>query len=119
MLSDIRYISLKPSIRDPLIEAHVSELPPAPTNIDRSPEEHEAQVRQEQERERRERALAARQSRVEEEKRKQRGVLHHSKGLLREGEQELERAKRIGKEGLLGYIETDHVSVSPNSPAGP
>ena len=119
MLSDIRYVSLKPSIRDPLIEAHVSGLPPAPNNIDGFPEEYEVQLRQKQERERRERALAARQSRVEEEKRKQRGVLHHSKGLLREGEQELERAKRIGKEGLLGYIESDNVPVSPTNPAGP
>ena len=118
MLSDIRYVSLKPSIRDPLIEAHVSELPPAPTNIGGTPEEYEAQLRQEQERERRERALAARQLRVEEEKRKQKGVLHHSKGLLREGEQELERAKRIGKEGLLGYRESDNVPVTPTSPAG-
>ncbi|KAL8797780.1 MAG: hypothetical protein Q9195_000132 [Heterodermia aff. obscurata] len=118
MLSDIRYVSLKPSIRDPLIEAHVSELPPAPTNIDVSPEEYEVELRKRQERERRERALAARQMRVEEEKRKQRGVLHHSKGLLREGEQELERAKRVGKEGLLGYIESDNIPVSPTGPAG-
>ena len=118
ILSDIRYVSLKPSIRDPLIEAHVSELPLAPTNIDGTPEEYEAQLRQKHERERRERALAARQLRVEEEKRKQRGILHHSKGLLREGEQELERAKKIGKEGLLGYIESNNVRVSPNIPAG-
>ena len=118
MLSDIRYVSLKPSIRDPLIKAHISGLPPAPTDIDATPEEYAIQLGQKQERERRERALAARQLHVEEEKRKQRGVLQHSKGLLREGEQELERAKRIGKEGLLGYIESDNVPVSPTSPAG-
>ena len=29
----------------------------------------------------------------------------YSKGMLQEGEQELERAKRVGKEGLLGYME--------------
>ena len=91
----------------------MSELLPAPTNIDGSPEEYEVRLRQRQERERRERALTARQLRVEEEKRKQRGVLHHSKGLLREGEQELERAKTVGKEGLLGYIESDNAPVSP------
>ena len=103
MLSDIRYISLRDSVRDPIIEAHISRLSPGPTNLDVSAEEYEAQSRQKQERERR--ALADRQTRVEDEKRKARRALKFSKGLIREGEQELERATRIGKEGLLGYIE--------------
>ena len=107
MLTDIRYVSLKASVRDPLIKSHIENLPPAPTDLDVSPEEYESQLKKKQERERRERALAERQSRVEEEKRKQRGALQYSKGMLREGEQELERAKRVGKEGLLGYME-DH-----------
>ena len=107
MLTDIRYISLKASVRDPIIEAHISRLGPAPTDLDMSPEEYEEQMKQKQERERREKALSERQMRVEEEKRKHRGQLQYSKGMLREGEQELERARKVGKEGLLGYMETD------------
>ena len=105
MLTDIRYISLKASVRDPIIRAHIEKVPPAPTDLDVSPEEYERRLKKQQERERRERALAERQNRVEEEKRKQRGALQYSKGMLREGEQELERAKRVGKDGLLGYME--------------
>ena len=105
MLTDIRYISLKASVRDPIIRAHIEKVPPAPTDLDVSPEEYESRLKKQQERERRERALAERQNRVEEEKRKQRGALQYSKGMLREGEQELERAKRVGKDGLLGYME--------------
>lgn len=105
MLTDIRYVSMKASVRDPIIKSHIQKMPPAPTDLDVSPEEFETQLKKKQERERRERALAERQSRVEEEKRKQRGALQYSKGMLREGEQELERAKRVGKEGLLGYME--------------
>lgn len=106
MVTDIRFISLKPSVRDPIIEAHISKLAPAPTDLDMTSEEYEARLKQNEERERRERALADRQTRIEEEKRKQRGELQRSKGMLREGEQELERAKRVGKEGLLGYMES-------------
>ena len=113
MLTDIRYISLKPSTRDPIIEAQISRSPPAPKDVDLSPEEYEIQLKQRQERERREKALAERQARVEEEKRRQRGALQYSKGILREGEQELERAKKVGKEGLLGYMETNGPLSSP------
>lgn len=107
MLADIRYISLKPSTRDPIIEGHISRSAPAPTDLDESPEEYEIRMKRREERERREKALAERQARVEEEKGRQRGALQYSKGVLREGEQELERAKKIGREGLLGYMETD------------
>lgn len=75
MLTDIRYLSLKASVRDPIIEAHISRLPLAPTDLDVSSEEYEAQSKQKQERERREKALADRQTRVEVEKRKQIGEL--------------------------------------------
>lgn len=114
MLTDIRYISLKPSTRDPIIEDHISSLPPAPTDVDVSPEEHDIRLKQRQERERREKALAERQARVEEEKRRQRGALKYSKGMLREGEQELERAKKVGKEGLLGHMEKSGPLGSPS-----
>lgn len=107
MLIDIRYISLRPSIRDPLIEAHITTLPPAPSSSDAvlSPGEHASLSKQKLERDRREQALAERQKQVQEEKRMQKGALQFSKGMLRDGEEELERAMKVGKEGLKAYME--------------
>ena len=107
ILTDMRYVSLRKSIRTPLIEAHVASLPPASTDVEISPEEEEAQAKEKQERERRENALAERQKHVEDEKRRQRGALKQSKEMLREGEDDVQRAMRVGKGGLLGYIEAD------------
>ncbi len=106
MLTDIRYISLRPSVRDPLIETHISTLPEAPLTTNASSGEQEALERQRQERERRE-ALAARYMQVQREKKRANEALEYSKGRMREGEQEVQRAMRIGKEGLLGYMEHD------------
>lgn len=107
ILTDVRYISLKPSIRDPLIETYISTLTAAPANADVSAEEQEALLKDRMERERRDRALAERQKQVQDEKRRQKGALDYSKGVLREGEEEIERAMRVGKEGLKGYMELD------------
>ena len=110
VLTDIRYISLKAAIRDPIIESHIATLPPAPSDVAISPEEAETLAKQRQERQRREKALADRQSQVEDEKRRQKGALQYSKGILREGELELERARKVGKEGLMGYLQNDRSS---------
>ena len=104
LLTDLRYISVRPTIRDALIEAHISSLPPAPTDLKMSPEEQEAQTKERQLRQQRQEALAERQRLVQEEKRKQNGALRYSKDMLREGEEEIQRAMRIGKEGLLGHM---------------
>lgn len=104
VLTDIRYISLNPTTRDPLIEAYISTLAAAPATTEMSPEEEIQQRRRKEERERREKALAEREKRVHEEKRRQQGALRYSKGMLREGEQEIERAMRVGKEGLKSYL---------------
>jgi hypothetical protein len=107
LLTDIRYVSLRPQIRDPLIEAYITIQPPAPEQSDISPEEEAQNSKRKKDRERREQALAARENMVREEKRKQRGALQHSKGMLRDGEIEIERALRVGREGLLGHMEVD------------
>ena len=107
ILTDLRYISLKAAIRDPIIESYIATLPPAPSDVAVSPEEAENLAKQRQERQRREKALADRQSQVEDEKRRQKGALQYSKGILREGELEVERARNVGKEGLMGYLQDD------------
>ena len=63
------------------------------------------QAKSKEERERRERALAEREKRVQEEKRRQQGQLQYSRGMLREGEEEVERAMRVGKDGLKSYLQ--------------
>lgn len=115
MLTDLRYISVKPAIRDPIIESHIAALPPVPTHIDMSPEEGENLAKQRQERKRREQALADRQTQVQVEKRRQKGALRYSKGVLREGELESERARRVGKKGLMGYMQDETAPPLPKS----
>lgn len=112
MLTDIRYISLRPSIRDPLIETHISTLAEAPATADVSAEEQEAIAKQRQERERRE-ALAERTMQVQRDQRRVKEALAYSKGQMREGEEEVRRAMRVGKEGLLRYMEDGQPPLPP------
>ncbi|KAL8951324.1 MAG: hypothetical protein Q9222_002689 [Ikaeria aurantiellina] len=111
ILSDIRYITLRSSTRDPLIETHIFTLPKAPENADIDEEEQETKLRYKQDRERRN-ALAERQAQVQREKRRAREALEYSKGRMREGEQEIQRAMNVGKEGLLAYMEPDERAVA-------
>ncbi|KAK8189896.1 uncharacterized protein BKA78DRAFT_145128 [Phyllosticta capitalensis] len=105
LLRDLRFISLPSSVRDPLIEAYISTLPPAPEPTGQSAEELEEAERKRVERERREKALAERERRVQEEKRRQQRDLAYGKGRLREEEEELNRAMKVGKEGLRAQLE--------------
>ena len=107
LLTDLRYISLRPNTRDPLIEAHISTLPAAPANSEVSPEDQEAQAKERQQRQHRQEALAERQRQVQEERRRQSSALRYSRDTLREHEEEVQRAMRIGKEGLLGHMATE------------
>lgn len=107
ILTDTRYISLPQKVRDSLIEAYISTLPPAPENENITAEEREELDRKKLEREKREKALAEREQRVQEDKRRQRGDLLRGKHLLREGEVEIEMAMKVGKEGLVSHMEPE------------
>jgi hypothetical protein len=110
ILTDIRYISLPPKTRDPLVETFISTLPPAPEEdvAGLSIEEQEERERQKSERGKREKALAERERRVQEDKRRQRGDLVRSRNLLLQEEAEIEQAMRVGgKEGLKSYMEIE------------
>ncbi|KAJ4377718.1 hypothetical protein N0V83_000547 [Neocucurbitaria cava] len=104
VLTDLRYISLPPSTRNSLIETFVSTLPPAPEGVVYSAEEEAERAKKWAERERREKALADRERRVSEGRRKQERDLAYGKGRLREEEEEIERAMMVGKEGLKGQL---------------
>lgn len=109
ILTDIRYISLAPKVRDPLIEAYISTLPAAPEQ-EMSTEQQKELDKKKSGREKREKALVEREKRVEEEKQKQKGDLARGKHLLREGEAEIEEAMRVRKDGLRSYMEAEEPS---------
>ncbi|CAG8909557.1 unnamed protein product [Penicillium egyptiacum] len=115
IITDIRYIGLGPEVRNPLIEAYISTLPPAP-EVQMTAEELEEVDRKRVEREKRERALADREKRVEEEKRRQRGDLLRGKHLLREGEAEIEQAMRVNKDALMSYMDVDQAVDEEQKP---
>lgn len=100
--ADVRYISLPPEIRDPLIEAYISTLAAAPDANEA--EESEEALNRRREKERRQKALEERKERVAEEKRRQRRNLEFGKGRLREEEAEIERAMNVNKKGLAGHL---------------
>lgn len=107
IVTDLRYISLPIKIRDPLIETYISTLPEAPERVDLTVEEQAELSRKQTARECREKALAERVIRVEEQKRKQEGALRHGRNILEAGEEEIQRAMKVGKEGLKSQLGTD------------
>jgi hypothetical protein len=106
LLTNLRYISIPAKLRDTIVEKHISSLPTASgvPNEDLCPEE-QAKLDKKDERRKREAALAERERQVQEAKRKQDGALRHGRELQVEEAAQLERAKRVRKEGLLSYID--------------
>ncbi|CAD6443717.1 c2788779-ab5e-416c-a708-46db2bcb6b8e [Sclerotinia trifoliorum] len=102
ILGDIRYISLEASVRDPLIEAFITTLPPPPESV--AVEENEEATKQRLEKERRQKALEERERRVAEERRKQQKALEFGRERLRDGEAEIHRAMNVSKRGLMGHL---------------
>ncbi|KAL8892479.1 MAG: hypothetical protein Q9215_000620 [Flavoplaca cf. flavocitrina] len=117
MLTNIHYIALRPSVRDPLIETHISTLPDAPDIMD-NPQEQEERIKRKKEREQR-KALARRQMQVQRENLKVSEALEKSKGVMREGERELQQAMRVGKGGLLSYMDKDEQPPLPSAGDNP
>ncbi|KAI1131129.1 hypothetical protein F5Y10DRAFT_90347 [Nemania abortiva] len=102
LLTDVRYISLDPKVRDPMITAYIQTLGPPPETDEA--DEDEAAKKLREERRKREKALAERERIVAEEKRKQKRQLEFGKAVLREEERELERANQVGKKGLQSQL---------------
>ena len=101
VLRDVKLHALPSTLRDEALQEVTTKLPPPSGN-----EAVRAELtKQIDERRRREEALGERQRRVEEEKRKTLGAVRHGREMMRDGAEQLERAKRIGKDGLMGYME--------------
>ncbi len=102
LLADLRYISLNPTVRDPILAAYIQSLDPPPEADEADVDEAAKKVREE--RRKRERALAESERIVAEEKRKQKRQLEFGKAILREEGRELERANQVGKKGLQSQL---------------
>ena len=94
LLVDVRFAALPAATREPLLQAYISTLPPAPEN-NGSAEEEEGKRKQREERERREEAMKERERRVQAEKQRAKRQEQLAKGMLREGEMEIERAMKV------------------------
>ncbi|KAH6609954.1 u1 snrnp [Trichoderma cornu-damae] len=103
VLTDIRYISLEPKMRDPLVEAYVQMLPSPPQDPSSAAEDEEHRKARDA-RERREKALEERNRMVEEQRRGRERDAAASRARLREEERELEVAMRVGKRGLQSQL---------------
>lgn len=111
VLTDLRYISLIPSVRDPLVSAYIQTLPPPPEDLEAAEEDEEAKKARETRR-RRERALEERNRMVEEQQRRREKEVAASKRRLREGERELEDAMKVGRRGLQSQLRDMKVEES-------
>ncbi|KAB5566748.1 hypothetical protein GE09DRAFT_1028332 [Coniochaeta sp. 2T2.1] len=105
VLTDLRWISLDPKIRDPIVEAYVQALPGPPEDGEMGEgEESEEKRKGREDRERREKAMRERERKVEEEKRRVEKRLAFERANMRDGERELEAAMRVGKRGLQSQL---------------
>ncbi|QPH10666.1 hypothetical protein C2857_002088 [Epichloe festucae Fl1] len=106
VLTDIRFVSLNPTIRDALIEAYIQTLagPPSGDASATAVEDDEERRKAGEAREKRERALEERNRAVEEQRRRRERDLAAGKARLREEERELELAMRVGKRGLQSQL---------------
>lgn len=93
ILVDVRYVTAPDNVRDKVIRDYLATLP-------EDPEEE----KERKERERRDQALRDRERAVRKEQWKLRGEEQRAKEMLREEEAMIERAKVVGKRGLLGHI---------------
>lgn len=97
LLSHIHYISLPSKIRDRLVAAHIDSLPGAPNADSTTEEERLLANKKAEERRRRERALADREAKVCEERRRQEKEEMRARRDLREGERELQQAMAVSR----------------------
>lgn len=106
VLADTRYISLAPSVRDPLIEAFVQSLPPPPQGAGAAAavEEDEERKKAREAREKREKALQDHNRAVDEQRRRRERDVAMSRARLLDGERELDMAMRVNKRGLQGQL---------------
>lgn len=99
--SNLHFISLPASARDPIIAKHISTLPPAPADAGLDADEQQAE---DVARRRREEALAERERQVGEQRRKTEKEERWAKKDLRDEERELRSAMEFSNRGLRAQL---------------
>jgi hypothetical protein len=97
IFTDVRYIVVPDESRDSITSSYLSTLPSAPPSS-------EAERKEKEEHERREKALRGREWTVMREKRRNAVDGAAARRLLAEEEAAIERAKMVGKKGLLSHL---------------
>ncbi|KAF1808023.1 hypothetical protein P152DRAFT_258696 [Eremomyces bilateralis CBS 781.70] len=105
LATDIRLISLPEKVRNPIIESHISNLPEAPDQADRSESERFQDDQKKAERDRRERALTEREQFAREQATRNSKSLMHSRRILEQEQREVQDAMRPGMKGLKSQLE--------------
>lgn len=95
ILIDVRYVTAPQPLREEIIREYIESLPNNMTPAERKEKE---------ERQRKEAALRDRESAVRREQARLRGEIGRGRELLREEEAAIERAKVVGKKGLMSQI---------------
>jgi WW domain/FF domain len=101
VLRDVKFHAMPSALRDEVLEDLLVKLPP-PSGDEAAQTEL---AKQRDDRRRREEALAERRRRVEEEKRKTFGAVRHGREMLRDEAEQMERAKMVGRDSLMSYME--------------
>lgn len=105
ILTDLRYISVDRNTRDSLIGSYISSLPPPPFISDHVGEENNGEIiNNKLYLKRRQKALEDREKCVAMEKRRQRKDLDLGKEILREEEERIAMAMKVGYEGINSYL---------------
>lgn len=99
VIADVRHVTAPEGTRDRIITEYLATLPDAPMS--------EEERKEKEERERREKALRAREWEVLQDKRKNAASEAMARQFLREEEAAIERAKKVGKRGLLGHLKKE------------
>ncbi|KAI5849753.1 hypothetical protein BZA05DRAFT_374931 [Tricharina praecox] len=108
VLADARYVTAPESSRDSIITEFLASLP----EVVLTEEERKAN----EERERRGKALREREWAVRQEKRRNAADEAMAKQLLRDEEAVIERAKIVGKKGLLGHLRKEEAKEETPAP---
>lgn len=103
VLTDIRYISLPASVRDPMVEGYISTLPPPPEDLQAAEEDEEKQKEREKKRAREEK-LRERDRMAEKQKQERERTAAAARARARDDERVLEQAMKVDKKGLRGQL---------------
>lgn len=108
VVTNVRYISLKPSVRDAVVREFIRRLPRDVEVEGEGDVRNHATVNAAEQK--RMQALRERERAVDEAKRRQQKELQYGRSRLRE-EQNLDRAMKVGKTGLKRALGTDDEAV--------